>query len=251
MTAGGLGYFSSLAMQLAWHLYASQVTFSSSVGDLRVAECFRQQQLFPQCLVYLMQPFVGLSLGLGLVCIWWNPKWQHKLSDHEGSLTGLNEYYLAQLALLGLRLVAWIVMLHVPLAPQIRTMLHTLFAVAVTVIAGWSFFGIIRIRPAPSVNWHLDPAPLLSSQQFVSPAAPLQEASQQTRDRAFSVENLAASFRPDFKPWRPPTPPAESGESMDWTPSQPTFQPELKQVRYKSADQTPFHGALPALNARG
>ncbi|KIX05046.1 uncharacterized protein Z518_05918 [Rhinocladiella mackenziei CBS 650.93] len=250
VSAGGLGYFTSLAVQLAWHLYGSQVSGIHLVPGGRPMDCFTWRPFRPQCLD-MTEPFVGLSLNLGLLCIWWNPKWQHKLANNEERLIGLNEYYLAQFALLGLRFSAWIVMCHMPLATKVKTALHACFAGAITLIAGWSSFGIIKVKGAPSVNWHEEPAPLLSKNQFVPPALSQPQEPFPDQDQPFNVGTLSTPPRPNYQAWRPPTPPDDSAELMDWTPSQPTFQPELKQVRYKSLGPSPFHGALPALNAQG
>ncbi|KIX95474.1 uncharacterized protein Z520_08991 [Fonsecaea multimorphosa CBS 102226] len=250
LNAAGLGYTVSLALQVLWHLYGSQVVGGSPNQKSRPFECFSQWHYVPECFE-MMEPLVGLSLVLGLLCIWWNPKWQHKLSNSERQLSGLNEYYLAQFLLLGLRFSAWIILLHSPLSLRTAAMLHACFAVAITVLAGWSIFGITTITSGPQINWHDDPAPLLSSSQFVPPPPFEQQEIQQPPNQPFNIENLATPGRPAYQSWNPPTPPPDGAEAMDWTPSQPTFQPELKQIRYTAADPTPFHGTLPALNTKG
>ncbi|EXJ71576.1 uncharacterized protein A1O5_05384 [Cladophialophora psammophila CBS 110553] len=250
LNAAGFGHILSLALQLIWHLYGSQVVSGSLKRGLTPAECLSQRHCLPECLE-LMEPLVGLALVLGMLCIWWNPKWQHKLSNSERRLSGLNEYYLAQFVLMGLRLSAWIILFHVPLSLRMKAMLHACFVVAITVLAGWSIFGITTASSGPQINWHDDPAPLLSSNQFVPPTPLEQQGIQPSLDQPFSIANLATPGRPTYQAWNPPTPPPESAEAMDWTPSQPTFQPELKQIRYTAADPTPFRGTLPALNARG
>lgn len=247
--AAGFGYFLSLVVQEGWHLYGSQVVEKSYVQVLSPRECYERRLYSSQCLDAL-EPFVGLSLAVSLLCIWWNPKWQQKLSNNEGSLSGLYEFYLAQMALLGLRFSAWIVMFHVPLDVRFSAMLHACFAVAIAVIAGWSVFGIVKIKSLPPVNWQDDPAPLLSQTQFVPPEQP-QENIQAGQIQGFNLENLAAAQQSTYQAWRPPTPPEDAGDSMDWTPTQQTFRPELKNIRYQSNNPSPFHGKLPALNARG
>lgn len=250
VTAAGLGYFVSVALQLVWHLYGSQISQRSTIPAFQPRECYKYRQLTSQCLD-AMEPVVGLSLALGLSCIWWNPMWQNKLANSGGSLTGLDKYYLVQLALLGLRFSAWVVIPHVPLSTRVAAMLHACFAVAIAVIAGWSVFGIVGVKNLPPVNWHDDPAPLLSKQQFVPPEQQAPPETQQEQEGAFNIGSLAASSRPSYQEWRPPTPPEDNADSMDWTPSQPVFNPELKQVRYRTTEPTPFYGTLPALNAKG
>ncbi|OAP54342.1 hypothetical protein AYL99_11443 [Fonsecaea erecta] len=250
LNAAGLGYTVNLALQVLWHLYGSQMAGGSMERELRPVECFSQWRYVPECFE-MMEPLVGLSMVLGLLCIWWNPKWQHKLSNNERRLSGLKEYYLAQFLLLGLRFSAWTVLLHVPLSLRMRAMLHACFAVAITVLAGWSVFGITTVTSGPQVNWHDDPAPLLSSSQFVPPPSLERQDIPRAPNQPFNIENLATPRRPDYQAWNPPTPPPDNAEAMDWTPSQSTFQPELKQIRYTSIGPTPFHGTIPALNAKG
>ncbi|KAJ9646158.1 hypothetical protein H2204_000821 [Knufia peltigerae] len=249
VSAAGIGYFLSLVVQLGWHLYGSQVIEKSSGQILSPRECYERRVYSSQCLDGL-EPFVGLSLAVSLLCIWWNPKWQHKLSNNEGSLSGLYEFYLVQMALLGLRFSAWIFMFHVHLDVRLSAMLHACFAVAIAIIAGWSVFGIVKIKSLPPVNWQDDPAPLLSQDQFVPPEHP-DENTQTGQSQAFNFGNLATAQQSTYHAWRPPTPPEDGGDSMDWTPTQQTFRPELKSIRYQSTNPSPFYGKLPALNARG
>ncbi|KAH0843195.1 hypothetical protein FOPE_07838 [Fonsecaea pedrosoi] len=250
LSAAGLGHTVSLTLQVLWHLYGSQVVAGSSNRQLKPVECFSQMHCVRQC-AEMMEPIVGLSLVLGLLCVWWNPKWQHKLSNNDQRLSGLNEYYLAQFLLLGLRFSAWIILFHVPLSLRLTAILHACFAVAITVLAGWSIFGITTVKSGPQINWHDDPAPLLSSTQFSPPAPFEQPEPQQPSNEPFNIHNLGTPARPAYQAWNPPTPPPDNAEAMDWTPSQPTFQPELKQIRYTATEPTPFHGKLPALNTQG
>ncbi|KIW18589.1 hypothetical protein PV08_02877 [Exophiala spinifera] len=249
VSAAGVGYFLSFVVQLGWHLYGSQIVGKSSEQVLSPRECYQLRVYSSQCLDAL-EPFVGLSLAVSLLCIWWNPKWQHKLSNHDGSLSGLYEYYLIQMALLGLRFIAWIVMFHVPLDIRFSAILHACFAVGIAIIAGWSFLGIVKTKSLPPVNWQDDPAPLLSQNQFVPPELP-EEAIQAGQSQPFNLENLSPAQNSTYQAWRPPTPPEDAGDSMDWSPTQQIFRPELKNIRYQPTSPSPFYGKLPALDARG
>ncbi|KAL2405890.1 hypothetical protein ABEF95_009661 [Exophiala dermatitidis] len=255
ITAAGVGYFTSLAMQLVWHLYGSQLTSRQLVKyQIRgLGDCVTHRPFVPQCLDLSEPLLIGISIDLGFATSWWNPKWQLWLSmgGQDGQLSGLAKYYLVQYALLGLRIAACALTTDMSLNPKLRSMLHACFAVAITLVAGWSVFGIIQVRTKPPVNWQQDPAPLLSSDQFVPPSEPSTADTQQDQQGPFSVGSLSASQAPTYRAWRPPTPPDEAADSMDWTPSQPVFQPELKEVRYRSTKPSPFHGTLPALNAKG
>ena len=250
VNAAGLGYVVSLGVQVLWHFYGSQVTTNSSTEQLRPADCLRQHAFPSQCLD-TSEPFVGLALVLGLLCVWWNPKWHHKLRNSEGRLVNLHEYYLTQFLLLGLRFSAWILLFHMPIALRAKAMLHACSAVALLVLAGWSVSSIVKVRMAPPVNWHQDPAPLLASKQFIPPPSTEPLETQRPQDRPFSVNSLAGPSRPTYRSWNPPTPPPDSAEAMDWTPSQPAFQPQSKNIRYTASEPSPFHGTLPTLNAKG
>lgn len=217
---------------------------------MQLSQCLSRRPLNEQCL-NLMERFVGLSLGLGLLCIWWNPKWQHKLSNKEGKLGGLEKYYLIQLGLLLSRLTVWAVLQHVPLDVRTTNLIHALFAVAITAVALLSNLKIIQIRLLQPIDWNVDPAPLLSSQQFIPPESSVMSRLAPNQDRAFSLQNLASTTAQSYETWRPPTPPTESEELMDWTPSQPAFQPLPRTIHYLPTGPSPFHGKLPAIPTGG
>ena len=194
---------------------------------------------------------MALSLVLGLICIWWNPKWHHKLVNREGRLVGLHEYYLAQFVLIGLRFSAWIALLQVPLSTRTKAMLHACSAVALSVFAMWSVLSIVSVKVPPPVNWHQDPAPMLTGRPFV-PSTELEIKEQPgPQYQPFNVNGLAGPSRSTNPSWQPPTPPLNGDEAMDWTPSTPAFRPQPRQTRYLALGPTPFHGTLPAVNAQG
>ena len=48
------------------------------------------------------------ALKVGILSVWWNPKWQHKLAELEGRLVNLDTYYQAQICdIMGLRVDPW------------------------------------------------------------------------------------------------------------------------------------------------
>lgn len=57
-----------------------------------------------------LEPVAGIALILGLLSIWWNPGWSHKLEGKQGRLVGLREYYKSQTVLLGLRFIAYLLL---------------------------------------------------------------------------------------------------------------------------------------------
>ncbi|KAK5054566.1 hypothetical protein LTR84_001457 [Exophiala bonariae] len=248
--AAGAGYAVSLGTQVAWHAYGSQIQPSLDVDGMKLSQCLSRRPLNEQCL-NLMERFVGLSLGLGLLCVWWNPKWQHKLSNNDGKLGGLEKYYLTQLGLLLSRLTVWAILQHVPLNIRTTNVIHALFAIFITAVALWSNFKIIQVRLTKPIDWNADPAPLLSSRQFVPPESDDQSQPTPTQERSFGLQNLATATTQSYEAWRAPTPPDDSAEAMDWTPSQPVFQPQPKKIHYLTGGPSPFHGKLPVVPARG
>jgi len=198
-----------------------------------------------------LERFVGLSLGLGLLCVWWNPTWQHKLSNNEGKLVGLEKYYLVQLGLLLSRFAIWAILQDIPLDLRTTTMVHAVFGLAIIAVAVWSNLRVIQVRLASPIDWNMDPAPLLSTGQFIPPERSVHSQITQIQDRTFTLDTFSPTTTPSYEPWRPPTPPTDTGEFMDWTPSQPAFEPLPKKIHYLSAGPSPFHGRLPALPARG
>lgn len=63
------------------------VPYGSCLG-----QCLKRQQPSTAC-AELFAPATGLAIVVGLMCIWWNPRWHHKLDGKDGRLTGLHTYY--------------------------------------------------------------------------------------------------------------------------------------------------------------
>jgi Ima1 N-terminal domain len=218
VSCGGIAYFVSLAIQLVWHGLASQSMDTNGT-------CF--QQPVPLASVKNVEQYMGLSLALALLSVWWNPKWQYKLKD-EGRLVGLNAYYRLQLVALALRYGAWVLLSERPFP-----MTHSVFLVGIVVLSGRALW-TVRVDSTPLVNWEYEQPALVTKTQYVPP---------QRRQESFAIGNLAPATRPSLQQWRPPTPPS-SEDQMDWAPSY-NFDP-LKQPRYR-VGPSPFHSALPAV----
>lgn len=249
VSAAGCGHGISLATQVVWHLYGSQVQSTPGDPSLSIVSCLKSKTRSLACFEKT-ESIANLSLILGLLCIWWNPKWQHKISNNEGRLVGLQRYYLIQLGVLFLRFAALAVLHHIPFTQTAASVLHAIFAITIAASGLWSTVGIITIRLAQPIDWHQDPAALLTSGQFVPPPADTQQQVDTRGERAFNIDSLSSSSPQSYEAWKPPSPPV-GGDSMDWTPSQPTFSPAPKQIRTAPGGPSPFHGKLPALNAKG
>ena len=238
MNGAGIGYFASVAVQLGWHAMRLTVKEDDSPVNSLV-DCIPRRHLPAGCAEFV-KDYIGWSMLAALVCVWWNPRWQHKIGGYEGRLVGLGKYYQLQLALLVIRFVAWMWLVDFPPAQMYQEMLHSLFFVAIMVTTIWAMV-TVKVDKTPLVNWEYQQPELVSEKQFVPPSPMLRPA--------FNISALAPPTRPDLQPWHPPTPPLESDE-MDWTPSQ-YFDPP-KQPRFQNTGPSPFHGTLPALpgNAR-
>ena len=187
LSAAGIGYFLGLVVELVAHGLESQR--------------------------YRFRPSL-----VGLLFVWWNPKWQAKLQGRR--LVGLGSYYALQAILVVIRIGTW-----VELSSPVREMMHTLALISMLVLTGYAMYAVKVV--VPQVDWNFEVPELVTEGQYVP--APIA--------RPVSV--------PDMQPWRPPTPPVEE-DAMDWTPSQDFEQPKL--IRYK--DPSPFYGRLPGVQSQ-
>ena len=257
---GGLGYTSSIVGQLCWHAMSalSYGDANTSVVSYRscLVRCLQQQRPYTAC-AELFAPVAGLAIVVGLMCIWWNPRWHHKLDGKDGRLTGLHTYYNIQVISLLLRLGSWI-WLRDPATSGISQLhqraAHNLFLVLELILATFSLFGVVRVDTTPLVNWQASPAPLLSKRQYVPPEqsstqlfSPPSSQLEPSTSQAFPVNNLASSIRPSYDAWRPPTPPEEDPNAMEWEPTS-NLQVKPRHIHQKPVAQlSPFYGTLPAL----
>jgi hypothetical protein len=257
---GGLGYTSSIVGQLGWHAMGALSHGDANIGAVSYRSCLArclQRQLPSTACAELFAPVTGLAIVVGVMCIWWNPRWHHKLDGRDGRLTGLHTYYNIQVISLLLRLGSWI-WLRDPatsgISPLHQRAAHNFFLVLQLILAAFSLFGVVGVDTTPLVNWQASPTPLVSRGQYVPPeqsAAPLfsPPSSQQepTTSQAFPVNNLASSMRPSYDAWRPPTPPEEDPNAMEWEPTS-NLQVKPRSIHQKPVAQpSPFYGTLPAL----
>jgi hypothetical protein len=258
--AGGSGYCASIAGQMLWHALGALSNDGAHIGEASyggcLGQCIRQKQPSPAC-TELFGPMAGLAIVVGLLCIWWNPRWHHKLDGREGGLTGLQKYYNIQVILLLLRLGSWI-WLREPATSGISRLhqrsAHSVFLVLEIMIAVYSLVGVVQIDTTPLVNWHASPTPLLSERQYVPPQQPSTRrfSSPSTQpdpstSQSFPVNNLASSTGSSYGAWRPPTPPEDDPNAMEWEPTS-SLQIKPRNVQTKAAtQQSPFYGTLPAL----
>lgn len=248
ISAAGIGYTLSLLIQLFWHALASQVNSQYIVPGITPAQCLQYWPIPSQCTNYIAS-FLPMSLLLGLLCIWWNPKWQHRLAGKEGRLTGLSKYYQTQFLLLIIRFAAWAVIQDLPALQDCASAVHTVLLVLLSTTTIYALTSTVKVDPTPLVDWQKVQAPLVRPDQFRPPQAiPSPPSSQGTTD--FNIANFAAPPSAMYEPWKPPTPPTED-DGMDWAPSTHDFNPQPRLPRAKFEQKNPFYGTLPAAPVRG
>lgn len=230
LAAAGVGYASSTAVQLVWHMLGAQ-------GGSRPA--YRNPV---QCLVSWPAPtrcyqeatsILPLSIAVGFVCSWWNPQLAQKLNGSEGRLTGLARCYAIQGLLLVLRVVCWVLLADFLVDDRLQTMLHATSFIVLTILTGAATFSV-RLDTSPRVDWNYEPPRLVSDTQFIPPPV--------SQEPSFPINDLGGPPQEHLRPWRPPQ--LESEDAMDWVPSH-NLQP--RQPKPKPLAPSPFYGKLPSL----
>lgn len=233
ISGAGMGYAFSIGVQLLWHLLGAQ-------GGAR--PIYRNPL---QCLASWPAPLechdetlsvLPLAIAIGFACSWWNPQWPRKLEAREGRLVGLGRYYAIQGVTLACRMAAWTLLTDLPLDARLRTMIHAITLIALVILTSAGLFSV-TLDTSPRINWDYEPPRLVSETQFVPP--PVHD------EPIFPINNLAPPSQDNLPPWRPPTPPGDNEDAMDWTPSH-SFQP--RQPKPKNTAPSPFYGKLPTLS---
>lgn len=133
---GAIGWSIGFLGPLSWHIQGAFPLASAEDGLLEIEE----PQSIPECLIYgafklqstpfcndLWQPLLPYTLGLSLLCCWWNPWMHYKLRGGYGRIVGHAEYYKLQLIALAMRFLSWKMMAKdstLTIDPQARRALH-------------------------------------------------------------------------------------------------------------------------------
>ncbi|GAD93242.1 conserved hypothetical protein [Paecilomyces variotii No. 5] len=268
--AGALGYWASVAGQLAWSFMGSLSAKSmpSDSGDAlnlsSFTTCVTQSVLTRRVDGYCssgLAHYAGLALLLGILSLWWNPKLRFKVEGRTGRFIGLGEYYKVQLIVLVLRSAFWAVLkdpstsgLRADLPPALHAfmMVFTILSVVVS-------RRVVRYDTRPLVLWS-DNTPSATPNRKPETSAvpstgnvkstPLGGLKTEQPQLRFPFEKLvSASPAQRNEPTIPPTPPPEA-EDMDWTPSlreeiKPTFSVYQKEKKSVLDGPLPFTGTLP------
>lgn len=148
--AGAIGYWGSVAGQLAWDALGAldavddglqdQVYLLSPSWVSYVQQTLQERQLPRHCSADFA-PYAGLFLVAGILSLWWNPKLRLKVEGRGGRFAGLGEYYQVQLIVIVVRCVFWAVLKDPSssgLQPTMPPALH-LFMFFFTVLVSNSF----------------------------------------------------------------------------------------------------------------
>jgi hypothetical protein len=267
ITIGGLGYWMSVAGQLLWHAMGALTSDRIPTDELQPILCLHELAIYQACPRGCAE-YYGLlashTLKLGILCIWWNPQWHHKLAGRDGRLTNLDTYYQIQAGIIVFRFALWAALqstgVFAWLPAQFSPALHGIALVLIFMLTTWSNFAIITIDHTPLVDWTQEVGPLLSEGQFVPLPPTLQQQqlfsppntqSTTSQPQHFSIGSLAPASNQQHNAWRPPTPPTEDPDAMDWEPLSSQFTAHPRKPVVKHTQPSPFHGTLPALSPRG
>lgn len=116
---GAVGYWGSVAGQLAWDLMSASNT-THQLSDLpsppltavSLISCLGhtvEMRRVPSHCSFDLVPCAGFALVAGCLSLWWNPKLRLKVEGRGGRFVGLGEYYKVQLIVLVVRCVFWAV----------------------------------------------------------------------------------------------------------------------------------------------
>ncbi|WEW55425.1 hypothetical protein PRK78_000856 [Emydomyces testavorans] len=289
VSTGAVAFWTSVAGQISWNLVGFVVDIAPLAENQRhiqlskslLRSCWDQGVKYgriPSECALALQPYTGLSLVLGVISLWWNPKLRYKVDGRCGGISGVREYYRIQLITLVVRFIAWTVLqdssitgLNPRLSPAIHAFMG-LFTVVVSFVAlrsSWPHIvntmqttiasrSAIQFSMKPLVSWSDSIEPLLAkpagnkedltqmlSNSQTSTSNPSQNA------QRFPIANLAPARAASPESYVLPTPPpdlADDSDAMDWTPSQKTLQPSFHVRRIEPESITapsPFQGRLP------
>ncbi|KAJ9261550.1 hypothetical protein DTO195F2_4080 [Paecilomyces variotii] len=267
--AGALGYWASVAGQLAWSIMGSlnAENAPSDCGDALTlssfAACVTQSVITRRVDDYCsagLASYAGIALLLGILSLWWNPKLRFKVEGRTGRFVGLGEYYKVQLIVMVLRSAFWAVLkdpstsgLRADLPPALHA-----FMIVFTILSVIVSRRVVRYDSRPLVLWSDTPSATPNRKPDTSGLAstgdvkstPFGGSKTEQPLPRFPFEKLvSAPPAPRGEPAIPPTPPPEV-EDMDWTPSlreeiKPIFSVYEKEKKSVLDGPLPFTGTLP------
>lgn len=149
LSIGSVAWHTSIAGQILWNLGGALTTVE---GDEREDDGLSgdASSFIPTCLARSwssgrtsfvcsrqLDAMAGLALGLGLLSVWWNPRFQERLDRGSGRLLGLTEYYKLQIIFLVLRVGSYVALTRSPIydfdAQTMRAM-HTFMTIFTLIV---------------------------------------------------------------------------------------------------------------------
>lgn len=125
LSIGSVAWHMSIAGQVLWNLGGALTVKGgkredglSSDASSFIPTCFARSWNSGQTTFVCSQAFdtmAGLALGLGLLSIWWNPRFQETLERGRGRILGLTEYYKLQVIFLVLRVGSYVALSRSPI----------------------------------------------------------------------------------------------------------------------------------------
>ncbi|KAF2100585.1 hypothetical protein NA57DRAFT_54664 [Rhizodiscina lignyota] len=263
VTLGGIAWWSSIILQLAWHLQGAMIDRDpwymslSRSGPLTLFGCVRglvwspwvvERRCFAATSTYVHQALIVAALSM-----WWNPRLMEKISRANVRMTGLSEHLTLQLVVQLVRTAAWWMLQDSAqsLVPQRAFGGAHAFMVAFLILSTITSLRTVKIDDKPRVLFTNNIGPLIPENEsqkadsvFSSSgtAKPTRQSQSSPFARpSFPVGTLDRTYRSAFND--PPTPPpddliseadtttsaadSDTFNTMDWSPTvtQTTFQP--------------------------
>lgn len=165
--AGAIGYWGSVAGQLAWDVMGALDAAGGVPEDSdnllppSLVSCVQQillERKLPSYCSVDLAPYAGLSLIAGILSLWWNPKLRFKVEGRGGRFAGLGEYYQVQLIVMVVRCVFWAVLKDPSssgLQPTLPPALH-IFMFFFTILVSHLSFDACKMLIGSSLSPSLD-----------------------------------------------------------------------------------------------
>lgn len=109
VVAGALGYWSSVVGQLVSDLIGTGDLLDNITGQhwTLASKYSSPMKELVSYIGFSSQDLASISLVIGALSIWWNPKIHHKVEGLSGRILGLNQYYECQLIVMVARFAVW------------------------------------------------------------------------------------------------------------------------------------------------
>ena len=162
MSVGATGWWTSLMGQLLWDIQGSFATnqhrILSEEYPFSISSCLKNTWIGSRATADCAEEYNsvdGFALGLGLLSIWWNPRWKEKSRKGVGRIVGLTDYYKLQAMLLTFRFASWSVLVRSPsysLDAQTVKAVHSFMIVFIILVGTAPFKYLQKLIPCSSLS---------------------------------------------------------------------------------------------------